>query len=222
MSITYVASQFQQITSSTFVTTSAVSVGDLLLVYTYTQGFGSSTPLTFTDNVNSGNYNNFTPLYDATMRQYSLSWIRCNAAGTPTITCTQLGSVFAYWTVVHYTGFVGTASYAGSGASDYTSIGIPGSSNTAVALTSFTTSKNSELVVAFPGDLNGQNWSVVPASPWNHRGNITVGSDVFDQVVSISGTAVQLTGTLAGNDFWYGAQVGFYDASSAAAIAWVT
>jgi hypothetical protein len=189
----------------------SVSPGQLLVLNLINQSGSGQTPA-ITDSVNTGDWNVFPTATDGT-RFWATAWIACNGSGTPTITTSGVGNSNGI-AVNYYNGFLGTASYAGSGSSDFTVNYSTASPTTAVSGTSFNTSKNSELVCAFVGDLDGSTWATAPSAPWNLRGSVqwsTGRPTTYDQIVSTSGTAVQLTGTLSAGDYWFVTQAGFYD-----------
>lgn len=186
----------------------SVAAGDLIVIFSWNQS-GTGQALAWSDNVNTGNYVNLTPGSDGT-RQLFTSYKVCNASGTPTMTLSLTAGIVAL-AIVHYKGFSGTATATG----DFTNVLHTGSSSTAVAGTSFNTSQSNELVCVFVGDLDGATWGTAPASPWNARtANSTVGNpgaQAWDQIFATSGSAAQITGTLATADYWFVTQVGFRD-----------
>jgi hypothetical protein len=200
--------------------TSSVAVGDLLIAHIYINGtFSSVQPLTFTDNVNSGNWTTIGNYYDSTNdRQQSIAYKVCNASGSaPTVSCAAVNGTPVNWTNLHYNGFVGIATYSG----DYTSTGITGfSTSTAVAAVSFNTSKANELVVAIGGDTLAATISSGPGGSWTAR--ISVYLYAYDEIVSTQSTAVQFTATLSAADAWYITQAGFYDALPGVGIPWAS
>jgi hypothetical protein len=195
-----------------------VAPGDLIVIAMYNQDGPSQTPLVFSDNVNIGNYATTTPVSDGT-RFWGLVYKVCNASGTVS-TLTFSGFISGAMTIVHYNGFLGTATATGN----YTVNYHTSSSSTAVSGTSYDSLQANALTCAFIGDLNGVDWGTAPASPWTLRGIDHISSGEFlpyDNVFTTLGTAVQITGTLASADFWFVTQIEFYDLVYAAAIAWI-
>jgi hypothetical protein len=201
-------------------TASNVSIGDLIIVeiLDFQANVGTPTPATFTDTVNTGNYTNLfnvtVPPASNAAPQYWLSYKVCNAGGAkPTISTTSLGSASVSWKIIHYSGFLGTASYAGSGSSDW-AVTDTFTSSTAVSGPSFNTSQNNELVVLTTGDMTGAPWTFSSGpSGWTSRN--TNFPQLWDQSVTTAGTASQMTGTLSSAQNGFFVQAGFYDAVAA-------
>lgn len=196
--------------------TASVVPNNLIVVSVFLNGtFGVDTPLTFTDNVNTGNYINFPDLFSVGNRQSSSAYMVCNASGgPPTLSCPALAGNTVFGNIAIYSGFVNVPTYAGSGSSDYTAV-YQNTAGTAQAGTAFNTSKANELVLAFAGNLNENPFATPPASPWNARIANSGVPALFDQIVATAGTTVQLTGTLNATSAWWVMQAGFYDASAA-------
>src|SRR5271154_4449737 len=196
-----------------------VAPNQLLYLWTWNQAGTAQSPV-FSDTVNSGNWTNIGSANDGS-RYIQSAYKVCNASGT-------LGaSGIAYSgmpngssnnvAILQFNGFLGTPTYAGTGGSDATVVLHTGSSSTAVAGTSFNTSKSSELVIANVADLGAQAWGTAPAAPWvtptmGGGGQNLAEAASFYQIFSSAASAAQLTGTLAVADFWFVSQVGFYDA----------
>lgn len=203
--------------------TGTFNVGDLIVFAAEIGGLpgsGITGTVVFTDGLNTGNYTLLENFIEPSAgRQYFGGYIVVNTPGTTlTIASTQVTSSggTGFVLAAHYNGFVGTPTAAGdANVTVHTS-----SSNTAVAATSFNTSKSNELVFAVTGNAAGSPvaFSAAPASPWVNEstpaGNLAA---LFDQIVPTSGTSIGLTGTLSSSQPWWVIQMGFYDAVAAGA-----
>lgn len=206
-------------------TANNVAIGDLIVVMVLDRNglVGSLTPATFTDNVNTGNYTNLINVLRTGTQQYWLSYMVCNAGGAkPTISSATLSGFNLDWVIVHYNGFTGVATYAGSGASDWAATDTFTSSTT-VTGPSFNTSKTNELVVAVTADMTGAALGFASGpTGWTNRYASYV--QLWDESFPTSGTAAQISGTLTIAQSQLFVQAGFYDATAAPSItiAWIT
>lgn len=129
--------------------TTACSVGDVITVEIELAGnpHGSGTPtaadVVVHDTVNAGNYTCAGFRWDATNSIWvSVHWIRCNAAGTPTVSAALTSSAFG--TLVSVTRWSGWTGVATADAS----IGINnGGTGTAISLTPVVTNFANELLL---------------------------------------------------------------------------
>lgn len=190
----------------------SLSPGHLLIAYLWNQGGPGQTP-SATDTVNSGSWTLVNSASTDGARWVGVLAKVCNGIGTlANISYTNTApSGNNSVSIVHFSGFAGTPSYAG----DFSYNAHTGSSSTAVSGTSFNTSQANELVLAFSTMLNTQAWSAAPGAPWitPTMGGNGQATDRYTnyQLVTSASTAVQLTGTLAVADFWMVTQIGFYD-----------
>jgi hypothetical protein len=205
-----------------------VAVGDLLVCAMLQRYTNSHLIHTFTDNLNVGSWNAPTSLdfytsQGANNPQLTLAWIKCDTAGTPTVsvgnTETSEGVVY----LAQYTGFVNSASLVSA------DITQNQGTSTSPSATGLSNSKTNELtvVVACCGDqAGGQNFSSVTGS-FTGRDGFGSGTSNFaygDVIEATSGNSLSWGATITSAQ--WGVMLASWNdqatATNTAPIAWIT
>lgn len=187
----------------------ACAIGDVLVCHVRSLSGTSPGTVTVFDNVNSGNYTFLNASLDAA----SASWLGiffkvANAAGTPTVSCTESAAQFGQLDIARYNGFTGipTADASMTGAPfAFTGTG------TAVSCSPITSNFNTELLLtaqfrAAGGYVGG----TIPG--WTAADGLTFGSPFYYAVEASSGTTNNFAGTLGTSQSWNSVFAGIYDA----------
>lgn len=185
--------------------TSACAANDLIVIYGGTVQ-SSLVAAGASDNVNTGAYSSVSNLFNSGAgKQASVFYKKCNAAGTPVVTCT--GGAAGLGIVMRFTGFTISPTIL----TPDQSVGWPGASTTAVNSGSTSASQNAELFVAL--QLSGQN-NASGGTGWTSAGVFSnTGIGAFYQTGIASGTPESFTATLSAADFPYALIQGFFDGS---------
>jgi hypothetical protein len=185
--------------------TSACAANDLIVVYAGSNQ-SSLVAAGAGDNVNTGAYSSISNLFNSGAgKQVGAFYKKCNAAGTPVVTCT--GGAVGLGIAMRFTGFtIGPTILVPDQA-----FGWPGTSTTAVNSGSINASQNAELFVALQS--SGQN-NASGGAGWTSSGVFAnTGIAAFYQTGIASGTAESFTATLNAVDFPYALIQGFFDGS---------
>lgn len=197
--------------------TNAVSPGDLIVAQLAwaTITTAKLTP-TISDNVNAGSWNipsllsfygNPGGTYDL---QQQICWIRCDTAGTPTVTAGALGTQGTSIGILHYTGF---------STGHPTLVTADCSSNngytTAPSASSVINSVSNELSVLAASCAGGQNFTSVTGS-FTNRGGFGTGDPgvaIGDVVKATTGNTLNFGATITLNN-WVVMLASFQDLAS--------
>lgn len=185
-----------------FTAGTACAVGDAIVVCALLFNANTNT-FTFSDNVNTGNYTNLgTQLRDVTSgTSIQCAWIRCNAAGTPTVSVALGTSVIGKIYYVRISGFTGTATADAGMSSNFVA-----ASSTTVAMSPPNTAFNNEAAILFW--KASQNLSATP-SGWTAQ----TAQEIYSLIAATSGTSTAFNGTLTAAGTQDASVVGIYDAT---------
>jgi hypothetical protein len=213
MSITYIINRTNNGNSGSYtVGPFTVSVGDVLACSADYIGASTAHSPTFADNVNSGSWNvpgslNSGKNSGGNGQQAVSAWIRCDTAGTLTITIANMGTDNSTALATQFRGFVGTPTLA---VSDITNV-WSSSSNTACAGTGFNNSYANEVCVVNAYD-QGATFGTLTGSFTTNTGTAILQGYAIE---TTSGNAISFGSTL-GSVNWWGVQMfGIYDAPAA-------
>jgi hypothetical protein len=188
------------------VANSACAIGDALCVKVQAGTAVALTP-TISDTVNTGNWTAVgTPIADATNSNWEQwFWIRANAAGTPTISVSNLAKTGTL-DYVRISGFTGTATLD-TGATIQGN--FTGTATTAVSASPLTTNFNNEVCLA--ANTSGAGFTVQPTGNWTSQ----TASHLYTNIEAASGTSINFTATLSASSWYDLATMGVYDAVAA-------
>jgi hypothetical protein len=212
MSITYINNQSNNGNTSYTIGVFTVQVGDVLACSVGYGGASSSHSPTFADNVNTGSWNvpgslNSGKNPSGNGQQAVSAWIRCDTAGSLTITAANLGTDGSTAMASQFRGFVGTPTLASS---DITNV-WSSTSNTACAGTGFNNSYANEVCIVNAYDQGATFGTITGSFTTNTSTAICQGYSIKTS----SGNAISFGSTL-GSVNWWGVQMfGIYDAPAA-------
>lgn len=187
------------------VANSACAVGDALCVKVQAATAGALTP-TVSDTVNTGNWTPVgTPIQDATNASWQQwFWIRANAAGTPTISVSNLAKTGTL-DYVRISGFAGTATLD-TGATMQGN--FSGNATTAVSASPLTTNFNNEVCLA--ANTSGSGFTVQPTGNWTSQ----TASHLYTNIEATSGASIDFTATMSASSWFDTSIMAVYDAAS--------
>jgi hypothetical protein len=171
----------------------SVAVGDLLVVMLDSTATTDSVPV-ISDNVNAGAWNLPASLhfFASTQGVQIMAWIRCDTAGTPTISISNLSANFYEGIVGQYTGFP-----AGNPVLVPADITSNSGNSTSPAATPLTNSIAPELTLCYGLCFGGQSFGTITGS-FTQRTSVT-GSWYGDVVNTTSGNVLNFGATIASN-----------------------
>ncbi len=195
MAITYVTNQGGSSAGTgavSFAMPGPVAVGDLLVAMLAWAGTTADVTPTISDNLNAGAWNlpaslHFTVL--GSNLEIVMAWIRCDTAGTPTVSASSIGAQGANLVVAQYNGFVHAPALV---AADITT---NNGTSTSIAAAGLTNSVANELTIAFAAFGGGQNMSA-PTGSFTTRRAPDAGDFFADIVKATSGNALTFGGTI--------------------------
>lgn len=180
--------------------TTACSVGDVIVAAALSFSSAANT-FAFSDSVNTGTYTNIgTQLRDVSAGvSMQFAWIKCNAAGTPTLSCTLGTNENTKLVYARITGWTGTPTVDSSMSSNFVE-----ASSATVAITPPNTAFNSELVLLLW--KAAQNLNSTPTG-WTSQQS----QELFSIIAPTSGTSTAFNGTLAAASIQDAQVIGIYD-----------
>ncbi len=224
MSLTFVEiqSNFSAATTNPVTLTNAVAVGDLLLaiILSYSPASNELVTLSVADTVNTGSYNNPAALIfyaGSSTPSLAMQWLKCNAAGIPTITLSGNangdGMTLA---VAHYLASNKNPTLV---TADITQ---NSGSSAAPTATGFTNSATNELIV-LAGINGGSATFSSPTGGFTSRLS-NAGNYIGELIQGTIGNSITW-GASIGSTTWAVMPAGFQDSSSnpnTAPLAWIT
>lgn len=200
---------------STITMNNACSPNDLLVLFMVAGNIGGLTSLTVADTVNTGVYSLTHSVYEAVPnKQYQVSYIVCNASGTPTISIPGMSIGGGVLFATRFHGYVGTPTWGGEATCEL----YNNTSTTAVASAVFTGSQNSELVMAFGGDINNVAFFSPGPSGWTQASDFSSAAYLYYKTLATAGLTAQLVGTLNTAGQTGTMLAGFYDLNAPLAL----
>jgi hypothetical protein len=190
------------------------SIGDVLVATIQVSSGGNPGATTVSDTINSGNWTLLNFQLDLTN---SLSWLGtyfkvANAAGTPTVSCSQTSNQFGQLIIARYNGFVGTPT------ADAGITAVANGTGTAVSCSPITTNYTNELLLVT--QVSGT-FTTSTITGWTAMNGNTFGSPFYQSIETSSGATDNFAGTLGSSGGWAVVAAGIGDASaSGVSVAW--
>lgn len=176
--------------------TSSVGTGQAIVVMTLE---GALSTITVSDNVNSGSYSQLAVYNSANLK---ISWIKTNAAGTPTITVSGTSGYSYVWCFA-FTGFTGTPT------ADTALTNTATGTGTTIAINATSNFANEAMLVEAQA---GSATQAITVSGWSGASN---NDGAFYAIEASAGTANNFSGTISPSQTWHALLAGIYDAAGA-------